>query len=230
MAAKNGASKDEPGYWRSIKVGDFVSLADSQSFVRGGSAGLDYRVADVRRVILRNRERNKEVAEYLIYDLELSGKVTLYFVVFTAGEEIELRAYFRPAGFAAGTRDALIDIGQTWLFLPPPNPNDFISSDLEYAPYPDVPPIDEGSGPVVRTYSAAGFGKPAYGSYLRSKEEVAVIVAEYSCAEEGALNPLLLVLEERWIDSDGSVPAEGGYVTTLLGCRIDAGEADIYPA
>jgi len=230
MGSKAGASKDQLEFWLAVKIGDFVTLSDSQSFIAGGSGGLDYRVTDIQRIVVRDRERRREIAHYHLHDLELEGKRRLSLLLLAAGEQFELRAYFRPGQFAAGTRDLLIDRGQTWLFLPPPNPDDFISSQLDYAPYPDVPPIDEGTGPVTRVYAIAGFGKPVYGSYVRNGEEVPTILTEYACDDKGCLNPLLLVVEERWIDPDGRVPEEGGFVTTFLGCPLSTGEVDLFPA
>ena len=228
-ARKGGASKSESRFWSGIKPGDYVSLSDSQSFLRGGTAGVDYRVRDARRIVIQERDGGREVAEYHLFDLELEGAVVLYFMVVQSGEDFELRAYFRPEGLPAGTRTAPSIKARPGSFFPARQRRLHLVQ-LEYAPFPDVPPIDEGKGPVTRVFAPAGFGKAVYGYYLRERQEVPVILVEYAAKEEDALNPLLLVLEERWMRPDGSVPEEGGLVTPLLGCPIDPDNADVFPA
>ena len=48
--------------------------------------------------------------------------------------------------------------------------------------------------------------------------------------EQPASNPLLLVLEEGGLDTDGEPVPDGGFVTLLLGSPIDPTQMDIYPA
>jgi hypothetical protein len=222
------SSRQDASYWLSIKAGDYVNLTDYQSFAEGGSGGVDYRVRDVRRIGIRDQDTERVLAEYHLHELERENAGSLFFVVVRVEDEFELRAYFTPEGFLVGTRDDLIDHGHTWFFLPPPDPEDFISSDLEYAPFPDVPPIEENGKADRHEYSFSGFGHPVYGVYTRGRDEVPTILTEYATEEE-ALNPLLLILEERWIRPDGSVPPEGGVVTPLLGCPIQPESAEIYP-
>ncbi len=224
------SDKQDPEYWLAIKPGDFVSLTDYQSIALVGSDGKDYRVRSLRAVEIPDKERGVTVAQYSLFELAAERDRLVFFVTVRAGEESELRVYFLPRGFSVGTRDHLIDLGQTWFFLPPPNPDDFISSELEYAPYPDIPPIEENGTTVQREYGPTGFGHSVYGYYGQGDEEVPVIITEYATSDQQALNPLLLVLEERWILPDGSLPAEGGLVTPLLGCVVDPGSVETYPA
>ena len=223
------ATRDDVSYWTSIKSDDFMSLRDYQSLDTGGSGGVDYHVADVRRIGIHDRDGGHVIAEYHIYDLVSEGR-TLFFVVVKVEKEFELRTYFMPNGFISGTRDDLIDHGHTWFFLPPSDPEDFISSDLEYAPYPDVPPVNEDGKITRREFGPSGFGKPVYGTFRRSGEDVPVIIAEYKTEDEDALNPLLLILEERWVRPDGSIPEEGGLTTPLLGCVVQPEVVELYPA
>lgn len=222
--------KQEPKYWKGIKVGDFVSLTDFQSIAQAGSEGRDYRVRVVRDVAVPDKESGRTVAGYRFHELATGTDSLLYLVVVLVDREFELRVYFLPKGFSVGTRDHLIDIGQTWFFLPPPDPEDFISSDLEYAPYPDIPPIEEGESTVEREYGPSGFGQPVYGSFRDGNEEVPVIITEYATEDEQALNPLMLVLEERWILPDGTVPEEGGFVVPLIGCVVHPDSVETYAA
>ncbi|HET7838760.1 MAG TPA: hypothetical protein VFL04_03290, partial [Rectinemataceae bacterium] len=143
MAKAPAPGKDELAHWTGIEAGDFLSLTDPQSFAEGGAAGLDYRVREVRRISVPEATGRGELASYHIHELEREGSGSLYLVLVAAAGQFELRLYFSPSGFASGTRDRLVDLGQTWLFLPPPDPEDFLSSELEDAPYPDIPPVPE---------------------------------------------------------------------------------------
>lgn len=221
--------KQDPRYWTSIKSGDFITLTDYQSIALAGGGGKDYRVKHVRPVEIRDAESKQIVAEYRLHELAAGEDALLYFAVVLAAGEFELRVYYLPEGFEVGTRDRLVDLGQTWFFLPPSDPDDFISSKLEYAPYPDLPPIEENGRSVKREYEPGGFGQPVYGTYRSGNLEVPVIIVEYTTQDKEALNPLILIFEERWILPDGTVPPEGGLVTPLLGCVVLADSVETYP-
>lgn len=222
--------KQDPRYWRGVKVGDFVSLTDYQSIALAGSEGKDYRVRTVKEITISDKESGRSIAEYRFHELAAGTGGLLYFVMVLVEQEFELRIYFLPTGFSTGTRDHLVDIGQTWFFLPPPDPEDFVSSALEYAPFPDIPPIEEAGGAVEREYGPGGFGQPIYGSYREGNEEVPVIITEYATEDKQALNPLILVLEERWILPDGTIPEEGGFVVPLIGCVVHPDSVETYAA
>lgn len=224
------SDKQDPLYWKSIKAGDFVSLTDFQSIELAGREGKDYRVRTVREITIRNSESGQPLAEYRLLELAAGNDNLLYLAVVIVNSEFELRVYFLPKGFSVGTRDHLVDIGQTWFFLPPPNPEDFVSSDLEYAPYPDIPPIEENGKAVEREYGPGGFGEPIYGSYRDGRDEVPVIIVEYTTDDEEALNPLIIVLEERWILPDGTIPTEGGFILPLIGCVVHPDSVETYAA
>ncbi len=239
--AAGGPDRDQAGYWTGINAGDYVCLSDAQSFAEAGTGGLDYLVREVKRIVVGEAggapsargpgdQGPEGLVAYHLHELEREGSGSLYLLVVTAGGDFELRVYFAPAGFATGSRDRLVDLGQTWLFLPPADPEDFLSSELEYAPFPDLPPVPEAGVAVKRQYAMAGFGKPVYGSYPGKGGQIPAILVEYSCEDGDAPNPLVLVLEEGWMDSEGRILDEGGLVTTLLGCRVQGGSVEIYPS
>jgi|GEM_PF-2645644 len=153
-----------------------------------------------------------------------SGRGPLYLAIADLPERFELRLLFIPSGLEGGSRDEWIDRGDSWLFLPPPDPEDFLSKDLEYAPYPDVPPIDgrkllfARSGPGLLYAEARDTGAPT-------------IFAEYEAEGAGApvANPLLVVVEEGWMLRDGNEPEEGGFVTAVLGRRLKPEELELWP-
>lgn len=215
--------------WASVKRGDWIGLRDLDSFAVGGMGGVDYKVRDLSLFRARSRDSERELAEYRIADLEASDGSDCRFVVVSSGEDFELRFYFAPSAFAKGTRDALVDLGQTWFFLPPPDPEDFISSDLEYAPWPDLPPFDDGGNEAKRSYGPHGFGQALFCDCGRGGEDFPAILVEYATVEK-AKNPLLLLIEERWMRRGGEVPAEGGYVSVLAGRVLAEGDVEHIPA
>jgi hypothetical protein len=219
--------------WKAMKAGDWLGLRDDEAFLEGGVDGVDYRIGSVSRISLRDRDSDRPIAEYLVATVEASDGIDRSLVLVSSGEEFELRLYFAPPAFARATRDGLIDRGNTWFFLPPADPEDFISADLEYAPWPDFPAFDDGSGkdPGRRklVYGPFGFGQALYGSCERDGETFPLLMVEYATEEE-ARNPLILLLEERWMRPNGEVPPEGGFVTLLSGRALVAGEAELIPA
>lgn len=233
------ADKDSPDFWRGVKSGDFVGISDAEAFAAslaaGEGSGVDYVVGDVRSFALRGAEPHTGLGTYGFIELRQEGSGPLYLALVDLPERFELRLYFIPAGLEPGTRDDFIDRGDTWLFLPPPNPDDFISSELEYAPYPDVPEIEGRKLP----FSRIGPGS-LYGESLDTRSPV--IITEYSAAspegipggsptgEPEPANPLLLVLEEGWMRSDGAQPEEGGYLTAMLGKVLRPGDVEHYPS
>ncbi|MFA6508791.1 MAG: hypothetical protein WCT14_22020 [Treponemataceae bacterium] len=228
---KENADRSQAAFWNSIALGDFVSLSDFQSMADSGGSSLDCRVLGIRDIEVKDSGDDERVlARYRLHELEGPKNTTLFFLVISSGEEFELRNYFIPSEFTSGTRDDLVDSEQTWLFLPPPNPDDFVSSDLEFAPYPDAPEFAEPEGAKKRVWAKAGFGRTVYGSYELGNDEVPVMIAEYQTDEVDAPNPHLMVLEERWMNRRGEAQPSGGLVTVFLGCSIDSTRADVFPA
>ena len=240
------ADTNDSAYWRAVKSGDFVGIRDAEAFASrlaagGGAPGEgpvpDFTVGEVRAFAIIGRGARIPAGgaasgEFRFIELLQEGSGPLYLSLVEAEGGFELRLYFIPDGIAGGTRDELIDRGDSWLFLPPADPEDFISSELEYAPWPDVPEIEEGGVSRKVTFGAKGPGKSLYGEALDTLAPV--IITEYIAeTPEGGpevANPLLLVLEEGWMGSDGSQPAEGGYLTLMLGKVIHAGDIELYPA
>lgn len=253
-APADALSGDDAAYWKAVKSGDFIGIRDAEDFSArlaapaSAGAGADYTVGEIRSFALRGREaaaarrgagssRGAALGEYRFLELLKDGEGPLYLALAEpeagAEGELEKRLYFIPTGLACGSRDELIDGGDTWLFLSPPDPEDFKSCDLEYAPYPDVPEIEEeGLGSRKLLFAPAGPGKSLYGE--ASDTGAAVIITEWVAeAPEGApvpANPLLLALEEGWILPDGSVAEEGGYITVMLGKVLRAGELEHFPS
>jgi len=247
----------EAAYWRTVKPGDFVGIRDTEAFsarlaapapgVAGGESA-DYLVGEIRSFALRSREPGRHLGdrpglgdpagEYRFIELQAEGGRSLYLSLIDPGQAtpteagFELRLYFIPEGLRCGTRDELIDAGEAWLFLPPPDPDDFISSDLEYAPYPDVPEVVEEGRSRKLLFAPLGAGKSLYAQALDTG--AAAIITEYAAepveGESEIANPLLLVLEEGWIKGDGSIAEEGGYLTILLGKTIRPSDLEHFPA
>jgi hypothetical protein len=233
---RRATDKESAEYWRSLKGGDFVGISDAQAFeaslAKGGGSGgsLDYEVGEVRRFSLRGTRSGAALGTYAFIELLQEGSGPLYLVLVDLPERFELRLYFIPAGLEPGTRDDFIDRGDAWLFLPPPDPEDFHSSELEYAPYPDVPEIEEEGRSRKLVFSRVGPGS-LYGESLDTG--ASVIITEYASDPGGMAppaNPLLIALEEGWMRSDGTQPEEGGYLTVMLGKVMQTSDLEYWPA
>ena len=227
-------NQDQPEFWRRLPTGSSVALRDFQALQEADLAGnvtaggINYEVSGKRHYQFRS-SGGGVLAEYLLFDIT-DAETTYVLAAVLTGEHVELRVYYRPDGFQPGSRAALIDHGFAWLFLEPPNPESFIPYDLEFAPHPDVPPIQDGGEEKQLDFRAVQNG-PLYGEYHdeRARLQVPALVMEYR-TEQPASNPLMLVMEEGGLDADGEPVPDGGFVTLLLGSPIDLTQMDIYPA
>lgn len=227
-------AQDQPGFWRQLAVGSSVALRDFQALAEADSAGnvtaggINYEVTGKRHYHFRS-PGGGIVAEYLLFDIS-DAETTYVLAAVLTGEHVELRVYYRPDGFQPGNRAQLLHQGFAWLFLEPPNPDSFMPYDLDLAPHPDVPPIQDGGEEKQFDFRAVTQG-PLYGDYHdeRDRLQVPALVMEYR-TEQPASNPLMLVLEEGGLDPDGEPVPDGGFVTLLLGSPIDLTQMDIYPA
>ena len=227
-------NQDQPEFWRALPTGSSVALRDFQALEEadmagsGSGGGINYEVTGKRHYHFRS-PGGSVLTEYLLFDIS-DAETTYVLAAVLTGEHVELRIYYRPDGFQPGSRAALLDQGFAWLFLAPPNPDSFIPYDLDFAPHPDVPPIQDGGEEKQLDFHALA-GGPLYGDYHdeRDRLQVPVMVMEYR-TEQPASNPLLLVLEEGGLDPDGEPVHDGGFVTLLLGSPTDLSQIDIYPA
>lgn len=223
---------DEPEFWRRLPVGSSVALRDFQALAEadaaggGGAGGLNYEVTG-RRHYTFHAAGGGVVAEYLLFDAAAADTTYVVAAVLT-GPHLELRVYFQPDGFQAGTRADLIDQGFAWLFTEPPNPDSFVPRELEFAPYPDVPPVHDGGEEKQLQFRAVG-GGPLYGEYEdeRTRRKMPALVMEYR-TDQPATNPLLLVLEDGGLDAHGEPVPAGGFVTLLLGAPTDLSQMEVY--
>jgi hypothetical protein len=224
-------------YWASLSSGDFVSLSDYASLEAAGGGGLDLRIGAIRDIALRDAVGDAVrgaavLARFRIHELERAGAPPLHLVLLAAGSDFELRLYRVPPAWRSGSRDQLVDWGQTWFFLPPSDPEDFISADLELAPFPDLPDV-QGGGATDLVWAMSGFGQPVYGSWQGGGGEVPVILAEYEAEVPEGLavaDPLALYLEENWMRRDGTVLPEGGLVTAMVGRRLGPSDVEAFKA
>ena len=220
---------EEPEFWRRLPVGSSVALRDFQALEEAdgtGSGGINYEVTGKRHYTFRGAG-DGVVAEYLLFDIA-DAETTYVLAAVLTGPHLELRVYYQPDGFQPATRATLLDHGFAWLFLEPPNPDSFIPYELEFAPHPDVPPVRDGDEEKQLQFAGAAHG-PLYGDYHdeRARRQVPALLMEYR-TEQPASNPLLLVLEEGGLDTDGKPVPDGGFVTLLLGSPIDLSQMEVY--
>ena len=222
------ASPKTADYWRKLNVGSFVVLRDFQALEEYSSSdGINYEIIG-KQVYSFFSGNNEIFAEYLMFDLA-DTKKNYKLVTIITGSFIEFRIYFQPDGFEPGSRTTLLSQGFEWLFIEPTDSNSFIPAELDYAQYPNVPPINDGYETRTLSFSMSSQG-PLWGEYHNPSngKKLPVNLIEY-ISEESAPNPLMIMLEEGGIDLNGNRIAEGGYITLFLGCTIDLSQMDIYP-
>ncbi len=223
-------STADPRFWRQLR-GGAVTLRDFQAMAaaaeRGLDAdGLDFQIARKRAIEVRSTA-GTAIAEYLLFDLTSADRIEFLLAVIH-GDALELRAYFIAEGLTPGPRAAVIDTGGAWLFAEPPDPDRFVPATLEFARYPAAPPIVDAGGREVEA-EFVSHGSALYGDYAdRDGKRVPVILVEYETRAD-IPNPLLLIVEEGGLDADGDSIPEGGFMTVLMGGRIDRGEVEVFP-
>lgn len=227
-------SQDQPEFWRLLAVKSSVALRDFQALQEADQAGnvtaggINYEVTGKRHYRFRSHG-DTVLAEYLLFDIT-DAETTYVLAAVLTGEHVELRIYFQPDGFQPGNRAMLLHHGYQWLFVEPPDPDNFVPYDLQLATHPDVPPVRDGGEEKQLDFRAVT-PQPLYGDYHdeRARLYVPVVAMDYR-TEQAASNPLMLLLEEGGLDADGEPVPDGGFVTLLLGSPIDLTQMDIYPA
>lgn len=224
------ASTADPRFWRQLR-GGAVTLRDFQAMAaaaeRGLAAdGLDFQIARKRAIEVRSAA-DTVIAEYLLFDLTSADTIEFLLAVIH-GDALELRACFIAEGLAPGSRAEVIDAGGAWVFAEPPDPNRFVPAELEFARYPAAPPLLDADGNEVEA-EFVGHERALYGDYAdRDGKRVPVILAEYETRAD-VPNPLLLIVEEGGLDGNGDSIPEGGFMTVLMGSRIDRSDVEVFP-
>ncbi len=221
--------KTSPEFWRKLGKDSVITLSDEEALDEAmekgeGLKGVDYLIT--KKKVIRYEDK---VIEWYIFEIEGDDEVC-WFMVKIVGQEMDLRVYYRPDGFDPGSRAELVENGFVWLFEPPEDEDDFVPGDLEYAKYPDVPPVDDEEEKVNYVAKQPGPLFARYKSYPGSSSDPSFItVVEYS-SEEDCNDPEMLVLEEGGLDEDGDPAPHGGWVTILLGTPLDFNEVDALDA
>ncbi len=223
-------STADPRFWRQLRGGavtlrDFQAMTDAAE--RGlATDGLDFQIADKRAIEVRSTA-GTVIAEYLLFDLTSADTIEFLLAVIH-GDALELRAYVIATGLAPSSRAAVIDSGGAWLFAEPADPNRFVPAELEFARHPAAPPLVDADGNEVEV-DFVSHGSALYGDYAdRDGKRVPVILVEYETRAD-IPNPLLLIVEEGGLDANSDSIPEGGFVTVLMGSKIDRSEVEVFP-
>ena len=223
-------STADPRFWQQLDASGSVSLRDFQAMAEAAergleSDGLDYQISNKRAIEIRS-STGTVITDYLLFDL--TGTDHIYFLTAVIREnDLELRVYFIAEGLTPGPRSAVINSGGTWFFEAPIDPNHFVPADLEFARHPAVPPIMDGDREVEAEF--VSHGGVLYGDYPdRDGKRVPIILMEYE-TQASIDNPLLLIIEEGGLDTNGNAIPDGGFMTVLMGSRIDPSQTEVFP-
>lgn len=209
--------KYEPRFWKEdVRVGQTVTLSDPQALKDSldageGAAARDYIVKAIQIV---TNDLGIEWRFFEMYDSE----ETLFLLVKSVDDAMDLRVYFEPPEFETGNRRDVLDTGQRWLFQEPEDPDDFRFDKLEYTLTIGAPVVPN---EYERKRVGALFGEL---SFLPPRPEMGDCLAqivEYQSQEE-CENPEILILE-----SGGESGDEGGYIMLLLGAPISPEDVEI---
>lgn len=224
--------KASPEFWLKLDKDSVITLSDEEALDEAmekgeGIKGIDYLITNKK--VIRYEDK---VIQWVIFEIEGEDEVC-WFMVKIVDEELDFRVYYQPEGFEPGSRADLVERGLGWLFEPPEDEDDFVPGELEYARYPNVPPVDEEEEDSDEVSYVAKPPGPLYArckNYPGSSSDPGFItVVEYS-SEEDCSDPEMLVLEEGGLDEDGDPSPHGGWVTILLGTPLESNEVDVLDA
>lgn len=224
-------STADPRFWRQLRAGGAVTLRDFQAVAAAAERGqdtdgLDFQIANKRAIEVRSAA-DTVIAEYLLFDLASADTIEFLLAVIH-GDALELRVYFIAEGLTPGPRAAVVDSGGAWLFAEPADPNRFVPAELEFARYPAAPPLVDAGGNKVEVDFVC-HDRALYGDYAdRGGKRVPAILVEYE-TQADIPNPLLLILEEGGLDANGDSIPEGGFMTVLMGSKIDRSDVEVFP-
>jgi len=212
--------------WRKTKKGDIVVLKDEQT--------LSDLLADKNPDALRGLEltvvsqqsirQEQGIVEWLLYELK-GYEIPLFFMIKIVEDEVDIRIYYVPDDFEAGSRKDQINAGRFWLFQEPDDPDNFVPCDLEFQ---DQFEQDVDGGKRTIRYPAKG--PPLYGESKSPGDNSPTFttVIEY-LANQPCENPECLIVEYGGMDAKGNAIPEGGHVTFMQGANINVHDIEILP-
>lgn len=210
-------------FWRSVTLNSQVNLTDQAaldaSAAEGrGMQGMEYAVKE----ILSITEKDK-LCEWLIFKL-VHPKQTLYLVVKTVGDEVDLRVFYNPESIIVGDRNDQLNAQNYFMFANhnPKGKNNLLG--LKYTQQ-IAWTFDYGNGPQEVIFNQKGnmelTGTASYQPRRFAGETLVATVSEYLAASDTP-EPEIMIVEV------GNTKSKtGGAILLLVGNSINEFEMSI---
>ena len=207
--------------WLHFPPGSFITLSDNQSMDDSQKRGEGFqgiRFAVESTLIADDMEGFGSWVMLRLND----NHQRLFLLVKAVDEAIDYRLYYANEDFHPARREEVIRRGDTWLFEPPQDENNFDPGDLRYAAE-----LIQTADEKVITYVRKDQGERHANvietpNPLGLTEQIATVV-EYSTSD-ATENPELMVFEI------GAASRRTGEVSLYLGCPIRESEIDVLKA
>jgi len=213
-----------PKTWKSLKVGDIISLKDEQTIadLMGNKddralEGIDLEIDEIKLIEIKNVDLEFLLFEFTAASLDKYQVAITLLVKIVDDKHMDVRAYFPPDDFNPDNRQSLFDEGCLWLFEEPENTDNLILSELEFA---DEFVNESPDGQQIT------FKKKGLTFFGENSEHSMVQVTEW-LADTECTNPEAIAIEYGGLNSEGNLIDEGGYIVFLQGETIGNITSDI---
>jgi hypothetical protein len=222
--------------WNSLKKGAIVRITDILAFEQSMKAGDGVVSQDYEFVGCLNVQATTDTFkdnlpiqwQFVTLRDAKTDIVTLIqktvYVEETGEDIVDIGLFYEP--IEGGDRSSYIDRDIRWLFNPPENEDNWSPGKLSLAKYPAAPDIMENDKEVRVEFEMNKIGI-VFGTYREESEKYPAMVTEFQDSVGISVNPRLLLLEQAFLDRDGEVKENGGWLRLFLGCSIEESDVDV---
>lgn len=221
MSLNASVDKEKPGFWQSLKPGDFITLKDAdtmlQSQKRGnGFAPVEYEIESV--IVL---EELTGLAEWRAISLKDNDKLWLWIKIVDENVDVKIGWENKPEDYMPGNRQDMVERDWSWLFTEE-SIVDFEKSanvnDLIYSRFIQVPREKEDG--QVTDFVFLKKGNLEFEAHcnqipkLSGMKPLLGTIAEYNGPATDCSDPELIIFEIGAEESDSDCPT-GGLIRIL---------------
>jgi len=238
----NGSKRE---FWKKIKADSLIRISDLQALESSRKSGkgiepVQYHVRGIREIQQYDSQFESTLPTtwfmFQVEDSDDSQNILIARVVKDGVKDIvDVGLFYTPPEYESATRRQLVENDFRWIFDAPEDPESFNPKkdccNLEFADCTNenMPPftemVDGKEQEIFVTYKRKMLGTQ-FGVCFEDGSKIPIMITEYS-AKEDYKNPRFVVMEEGFLEEDGTPKGEGGLVTILFGCSIDPVEIDV---
>lgn len=213
----------DPEFWRDLRPKSIVRLSDMTALKEGlaegrGAEGEEYTVEWVYNI-----DHAQKLAEWVWVKMTSVQDEETYLLAMIVDGQVSLYIYYPAGGFESGSRQALIERGENWLFQPPENEQDFRVGDLAYTESFKYNLKDDDTGNETEVeYLKKPLGSMQGMGYRNPPEGRMLTTLTMYSTETPCHSPQAITMEIGAPDNE-----EGGLVSLYLGETVQSNEVSV---